>query len=237
MSIVSVPRSHDGPNSLLGKREQKKRVHRQAILEAGEHVLGADLRRCVAVDRIAARAGLAKGTVYNYFGDKAELVEAVTRRVEARVVERIDQAMWSLPTAGARVAAAICAVFETAAQFPEEAVILERRIGAVGGHESLIGGVFLMEIANREFDRMGEAGARRAALALILGAISFGLREAACSRTRWGAAETEALIARCLVALGVGEERSAREARIAFSCLDGSTSVNDFVGGAEAGRR
>ena len=50
MSIVSVPQSCDAPASHGGKREQQKLVHREAILEAGEHVLGTDLRRCVAVD-------------------------------------------------------------------------------------------------------------------------------------------------------------------------------------------
>lgn len=120
----------------MRKRELRKAVHRQAILEAGEHALGADLRECVAVDKIAVRAGLAKGTVYNYFVDKTALVEVVTQRVEARVVERIGRAKSGRLSAGARLAAAICCMFETAAQFPQEAVILERRSGGAGSRHS-----------------------------------------------------------------------------------------------------
>lgn len=219
MSLASAPQNCDAPASHGGKREQQKLVHREAILEAGEHVLGADLRRCVAVDKIAAQAGLAKGTVYNYFGDKAALVEAVTQRVEARVLERIERAMWNLPTARARVAAVIYTMFETATQFPEESVILERRIGAAGSHESLIGALILAELRNKEFDRLAEAGARRAALTLILSAICSGMREVVCGRSCWGEAETLALVARCLAALGVDEEQASLEARVASSRL------------------
>lgn len=213
----SQPRADNDPGSHVGKRELQKVVHRQAILEAAERVLGADLRECVAVDRIAARAGLAKGTVYNYFCDKAALVEAVTQSVEARAAERINRAVGNLSPAGARVAAAICAMFETAARYPEQAVILERRIGASGGHESLIGRVLLKELRQGEFDCIAEISAQRAALTLILSAICSGMREVTRAHARWGADETQALIARCLVALGIGEERAALEARTALS--------------------
>lgn len=195
----------------MGKRELQKAVHRQAILEAGEHVLGADLRECVAVDKIAARAGLAKGTVYNYFVDKTALVEAVTQRVEARVVERIGRAMSGRPSAGARLVAAICCMFETAAQFPQEAVILERRSGGgAGSRHSLIGALILAELKSEEFDHLAEAGARRAAMILILSAIFSGMREVACGRIRWGEAEILALIRRCLAALGMGKDEASR---------------------------
>jgi len=220
MSIASSPQSYDLPGSHGGKRDQQKRLHREAILAAGEHVLGTDLRRRVAVDRIAAEAGLAKGTVYNYFADKAALVEAVTQRVEARVLERIERAMWNLPGAAARVAAAMYVMFETAMLFPEEAVILERRLSAAGSHASSIGVIILAELRDKEFDCLAEPGARRAALTLILSAICSGMREAVCDRSRWGEAETQALIRRCLAALGTGVEQASLETRIALSPME-----------------
>lgn len=211
MSVAFIPQRSARPGSQVGKRELQKAVHRQAILEAGEHVLGADLRECVAVDKIAARAGLAKGTVYNYFVDKTALVEAVTQRVEARVVERIGRAMSGRPSAGARLVAAICCMFETAAQFPQEAVILERRGGGgAGSRHSLIGALILAELKSEEFDHLAEAGARRAAMILILSAIFSGMREVACGRIRWGEAEILALIRRCLAALEMGKDEASR---------------------------
>jgi AcrR family transcriptional regulator len=227
MSTASVPQSYDLPASRGGKRERQKLIHREAILEAGERVLGADLRECVAVDKIAAEAGLAKGTVYNYFGHKAVLVEAVTQRVESRVVERLDRAIWDLSTAGARVATAICAMFETAARYPEEAVILVRRIGAAGSYDSLIGRFLLTELKNRAFHPISGPGARRAALILILSAICSGMREVLCSQTRCEAIEIQGLIARCLVALGIGEEDAMFEARGAWSRLDWTLAPRD----------
>lgn len=210
MSIAFLSRPNNGPGSHLGKRELQKAIHRQAILDAGERVLGTDLRECVAVDKIAARAGLAKGTVYNYFIDKAALVEAVTQRVEARVVERMSRAMSDRLSAGARVAGALCAMLETAARFPEEAVILERRIGAPGSHQSLIGELILEELKSEAFGRLADPGARRAALILILSAMCSGMREVACGRTSWGEAETRALVERCLAALGMGDAEASR---------------------------
>ena len=227
MSVAFIPQRNARPGSQVGKRELQKAVHRQAILEAGEHVLGADLRECVAVDKIAARAGLAKGTVYNYFVDKTALVEAVTQRVEARVVERIGRAMSGRPSAGARLVAAICCMFETAAQFPQEAVILERRGGGgAGSRHSLIGALILAELKSEEFDHLAEAGARRAAMILILSAIFSGMREVACGRIRWGEAEILALIRRCLAALEMGKDEASRalSAGAGFAFADGGVA-------------
>lgn len=61
-----------------GKRARQKATHHEAILDAAERILGHRHPAEVAVDEIAAEAGVAKGTVYNYFADKVSLVEANT---------------------------------------------------------------------------------------------------------------------------------------------------------------
>lgn len=203
------------PNPHTGKRGLQKIAHREALLEAGVRVLGAETCACVAVDKIAAQAGLAKGTVYNYFGDKARFVEAVTQSVEARAADRIAQAMGSLPTGRARVAAAMCAMLETAILHPEEAVILERRIGAAPGDGAQIGEILFAELRRGGFDRAGSEGAQRAAVTLVLSATCAGMRQFASGH--WGTRETHALIAQCLAALGVGRVEAAREASVALS--------------------
>lgn len=203
-----------GPEVEIGVsvRERQKRVHRQAILEAGERVLGAELPLSVAVDKIAAQAGLAKGTVYNYFAGKAALFEAITQNVETRTIERIERAMPDCLGGGARMAAAMGALFDTAARLPEQAVILERRLGATASRETLIGAVLLEELQRADCVGAERPAELRAALMLLLSAICCGMREIRSGGKDWSAAETQSLIRRCLVALGIGEERATLEA-------------------------
>lgn len=213
--IVDVVAVGGDPHPYTGKRGLQKIAHREALLEAGVRVLGAKTCACVAVDKIAAHAGLAKGTVYNYFSDKAGFVEAVTQSVEARVADRIARAMGSLPTAHARVAAAMCAMLEMAISHPEEAVILERRISAAPCDGAQIGEILFAELKRDGFDRSASEGAQRAAVTLVLSATCAGMRQFASGH--WGAEETHALIAQCLAALGVGRVEAAGEASVALS--------------------
>ncbi len=81
----------------LGTRARQKIARRAAILAAAECALGSD--GDVAVEEIASAAGLAKGTVYNYFPDKAALVEAVTQSVERRLLADIVASPVSAPLA------------------------------------------------------------------------------------------------------------------------------------------
>lgn len=63
---------------------EDKEERRDAILDAAEQLLLGAPERVASVAEVAARAGLAKGTVYLYFPSKEELLLAVhERRVEA----------------------------------------------------------------------------------------------------------------------------------------------------------
>lgn len=63
---------------------EDKEERRDAILDAAESLLLEAPLRVAAVAEVAARAGLAKGTVYLYFASKEELLLAVhERRAEA----------------------------------------------------------------------------------------------------------------------------------------------------------
>ncbi len=63
---------------------QEKEQRRHAILDAAERLLLLYPDRVASMDEVAADAGLAKGTVYLYFGSKEELLLAVhERHIEA----------------------------------------------------------------------------------------------------------------------------------------------------------
>ena len=65
-------------------RAQQKAVQRQRILESARRVFFRDGFMAANLDEVAQRAGVAKGTLYRYFENKAELYVAVLTENGAR---------------------------------------------------------------------------------------------------------------------------------------------------------
>jgi AcrR family transcriptional regulator len=65
------------------------RRNRERILCAAERLLESSTLDCVSVDRIAAEAGVGKGTVFRRFGDRVGLLRAVLSDREAAFQERL----------------------------------------------------------------------------------------------------------------------------------------------------
>lgn len=59
---------------MTGKRETKKRAVRKALYEAAVQLIERDGYDAVSVDQIVAIAGVAKGTFFNHFPGKADLL-------------------------------------------------------------------------------------------------------------------------------------------------------------------
>ncbi|MAK64142.1 MAG: hypothetical protein CMF75_05265 [Maricaulis sp.] len=59
---------------MTGKRESKKRAVRKALYEAAVQLIERDGYDAVSVDQIVAIAGVAKGTFFNHFPGKADLL-------------------------------------------------------------------------------------------------------------------------------------------------------------------
>ncbi len=60
-----------------GKRELRKQVTRRDLLAAGRRLFSEKGLYTSSIEDLTQLAGVAKGTLYGYFGDKQELVEAV----------------------------------------------------------------------------------------------------------------------------------------------------------------
>ncbi len=65
---------------MAGRREQQKQGREQRILRAAAHLFETKGYAESAMEDVAARAGLAVGTLYNYFRSKSELLLAILRR-------------------------------------------------------------------------------------------------------------------------------------------------------------
>ena len=80
---------------------QQKSERRAAILDAAERLLRQAPLGLFSVDALAHRAGLAKGTVYLYFGTREEVLLAVHAERAQRLFDALEQALAS-PRADAK---------------------------------------------------------------------------------------------------------------------------------------
>lgn len=77
--------------------ESKRRSPRQAraaatvdaIFEAAAQILEADGLDALTTNRVAERAGVSIGSLYQYFGDKSDLLRALARREMERVLSEV----------------------------------------------------------------------------------------------------------------------------------------------------
>jgi AcrR family transcriptional regulator len=101
---TSIERSCEVPRSkTLTPRKRRKaepEERRQAILDAGLAVFSADGFAAAKLDDVAARADVAKGTIYLYFKDKHDLFEQIVRSAVAPVLAQLEglAALPDLPT-------------------------------------------------------------------------------------------------------------------------------------------
>ncbi|MBS2023441.1 MAG: TetR/AcrR family transcriptional regulator [Deltaproteobacteria bacterium] len=77
-------------------RDQLKLLAADAILTAAERVFIEEGLHAAKMEHIAARAGVAVGTLYNHFGDRAALLTALINRRRDALLERIDSALHEL---------------------------------------------------------------------------------------------------------------------------------------------
>ena len=76
---------------------------RQALLDAGAALAEEHGLAGVSVNMVVARAGVAKGTFYVHFKDRAAFVDAMHERFHTRVGAVIDEAIAGLPPGAERL--------------------------------------------------------------------------------------------------------------------------------------
>ncbi len=85
----------------LTLRARLKLATRDAILDAAADAFASDGAAHVRIEDIASRAGIAVGTVYNYFTDRTDLVNALLETRTQGLIDALDAA----PAAAATTAA------------------------------------------------------------------------------------------------------------------------------------
>jgi AcrR family transcriptional regulator len=98
-----------------GRRLYRKQTTRRELLAAGRRLFGEQGLYESRIEDLARHAGIAKGTLYGYFADKDELIEAVVSAGLSELlghVHREAQEAHTHPEVLARVASAHLAFFE-----------------------------------------------------------------------------------------------------------------------------
>src|SRR5205085_10875029 len=93
--------SADTPHRLLKEKLRQERA--ELILDVAEEVLAEKGYHDTSMDEIAARAGVAKGTLYQHFPSKENLVFALFERNLVLFEQTVVQAVATLSTARARL--------------------------------------------------------------------------------------------------------------------------------------
>ncbi len=90
----SVNDSVDWDQQSLGKRDRKRAINRRELIQAGRKLFSKMGLYDSRIEDITRSAGIAKGTIYLYFRDKEDLIQAVVsqgfdslrRLIEGRIV-------------------------------------------------------------------------------------------------------------------------------------------------------
>lgn len=112
----TVPDERPGPEG--GVRDRRRRERTAALATAALRLFLDRGVEAVTIDDIASRAGLAKGTFYTYFRDKADVAEALLAPVSSTVrasFERCEKALREAEEPAALVAAYQALALELAA--------------------------------------------------------------------------------------------------------------------------
>lgn len=91
---MTIPRRADAPPAPVAPRRRPTQSRSQhtvdAIFEATLRIVAEDGDAALTTNRIAERAGVSIGTLYQYFPTREAIVDAIVKRTRAGVIEQLD---------------------------------------------------------------------------------------------------------------------------------------------------
>lgn len=128
--------AHPG-TTMRSLRERQREERARLILGAAQDVFADKGYRDASIDEIAARAGIAKGTVYLHFASKEDLLVALVEQEIVEFLARIDHAMSETATIRVRLERILLDVY-TRMRERRNRVLLESN-NSIGLTKSVIG--------------------------------------------------------------------------------------------------
>jgi AcrR family transcriptional regulator len=101
------------------RQARRRQQTRSALLSAGQRLFAARSVDEVSIDEIVEVADVAKGSFYNYFGDKAELASAIFEFIQGDCEVHIASANRDISDPAQRMVRALCVMLRYALDHPE----------------------------------------------------------------------------------------------------------------------
>lgn len=182
-------------------RGLRRTANRQALMVAAEELFGLRGFANVSVDEITARAGVAKGTFYNHFADKADMANHIALEIRTGLKERIGQ-MKSVSADPARHLAIAMSLFLLLAhEQPNRAFILVSLINDPTDVNSPMNTPVRLTLQNGEISGRFRLASIEASLIVVIGVVSAGIRNLIEQPTRTPSARITDLVVHALRSL------------------------------------
>jgi len=199
------------PIAAAPTRGHKKRARtRQQLLDAALRVIARQGAGATAIQQIAAEAGMANGTFYNYFPTKEAVLEALGLALAEQLADRIAAAYAGVRDAAERMAIANRTFILAALADPTWGRALVRVAGRDMVLSARIAAYALADLRLGKRQRRFRVTDEQAALDLVLGSVLAGMRTVLDGRA--GAAHASAVAALVLRGLGLPDDEATEVA-------------------------
>lgn len=100
--------------------DPRRQRTRTALLRAGEALLAQRSIEAIPVDDLVRAAGVAKGSFFNHFSDKAAFAGAVAAEIRIRIEHRVGAVNAGRTSPAERLVRGVCAYVQYAREHPDE---------------------------------------------------------------------------------------------------------------------
>ena len=170
---------------------------------AAEKLFGLKGFSNVSVDEITARAGVAKGTFYNHFADRADVANHIALEIRNELRARIDAMKSTSSDPAMHLALAISLFLLLAVEHPNRALILVSLINDPTDVNSPMNAPVRITLQNGDATGRFKLASIEASLIMVIGVVSAGIRNLIERPTKDPSSRITDLVIHTLQSLGL----------------------------------
>ena len=184
-------------------RGLRRTANRPALMGAAEELFGLRGFSNVSIDEITARAGVAKGTFYNHFADKADIANHIALEIRTGLRERIGEMKSTSADPARHLAIAMSLFLHLALEQPNRALILVSLINDPTDVNSPMNAPVRLTLHSGEASGRFRLTSIAASLIMVIGIVSAGIRNLIEQPTRAPSSRITDLVVHALRSLGL----------------------------------
>lgn len=184
-------------------RGLRQTANRRALLDAVEELLSAHDIASLSVDEIVARAGVAKGTFYNHFADKADIANCIAQDIRREMRDRIAAVKVVSQDPAMHLAIAMTMFLELATKRPNRALILVTMLANATDATSPMNAPVHITLEKGHAASRFRFGSTSTAMVMVLGTVAAGIQYLVKQPVPDPDSTVMELVAHVLCALGI----------------------------------